>query len=113
MQGIVNRTIGALALALTVSWAIPMVAEAGNPVNGSVKGLNEVSEDGTMLKISARSAFPVSKKISIGIGRSMMIQFPMELRDVMIADPSKADAIGDRSKRANLRHSAHQAAHRQ
>ena len=102
MQGIVNRTIGALALALTVSWAIPMTAEAGSPGNGSVKGLNEVSEDGTMLKISARSAFPVSKKISIGIGRSMMIQFPMELRDVMIADPSKADAIVQSSDRVFL-----------
>jgi pilus assembly protein CpaC len=102
MQGIVKRTIGAFALALSVSWGLPMATEAGNPLNGSGKTMNEVSEDGTMLHISARSAFPISKKISIGVGRSLMIQFPMELRDVMIADPSKADAIVQSSDRVFL-----------
>jgi pilus assembly protein CpaC len=105
MQGIVKRTIGALALALTATWGLPTATQAGSPSHGpaaSAKGMNEVSEDGTMLTISARSNFPIQKKISIGVGRSLMIQFPMELRDVMIADPAKADALVQSSDRVFL-----------
>jgi pilus assembly protein CpaC len=98
MQMIVKRTIGALALALAATWGMPMSATAQSPS----KAMNEVSPDGTMLQISARSAFPISKKVSIGVGRSLMMQFPMELRDVMIADPTKVDAVVQSSDRVFL-----------
>jgi pilus assembly protein CpaC len=98
MQMVVKRTIGALALSLAAVWAIPMAATAQN----ASKTINEVSADGTMLQISSRSAFPISKKVSLGVGRSLMMQFPVELRDVMIADPTKVDAVVQAADRVFL-----------
>lgn len=94
MQMNVFRTLGALALALAMNFSTLAQAQmARSP---------EPQPDGSVLQIPAKSAFPISKKITLGVGRSMMVQFPMELRDVMVADPSKVDAIVQTSDRVFL-----------
>ena len=94
MQMNILRALGAIALTLVTIFTTPAGAQ--------MHRAPEPSPDGSVMQIPARSAFPISKKITLGVGRSMMLQFPMELRDVMVADPSKVDAIVQTSDRVFL-----------
>jgi pilus assembly protein CpaC len=94
MQIDIRRALSAAALALAMM--------AGAPASAQVHRSPEASPDGSVMQIPARSNFPISRKITLGVGRSMMLQFPMELRDVMVADPGKVDAIVQTSDRVFL-----------
>jgi pilus assembly protein CpaC len=89
-----RRVMSAVALTLAMALAAPAGAQ--------MHRASEPPPDGSVMQIPARSAFPISKKITLGVGRSMMLQFPMELRDVMVADPSKVDAVVQTSDRVFL-----------
>lgn len=91
----IRRVAGAVALLLATALAVPAYAQ-------SSRTAVDVPPDSSVLNIPARSNFPIAKKITMGVGRSMMVQFPMELRDVMIADPNKMDAIVQTSDRVFL-----------
>jgi len=90
----IRRAAGAVALALAMAFGVSAEAQ--------VHRATEPPPDGSVMQIPARSNFPISKKITLGVGRSMLLQFPMELRDVMVADPSKVDAIVQTSDRVFL-----------
>ena len=98
MQIDIRRALGALALLLAMAFVVPAYAQSAKT------GMNatDVPPDSSVLTIPANAAFPLAKKITLGVGRSMMVQFPMELRDVMVADPSKLDAIVQTSDRVFL-----------
>jgi pilus assembly protein CpaC len=65
-------------------------ARAGDPVQNSV------------LQISARGPFPMTTKVSLGASKSLLVQFPFELRDVLVSDPEKLDAVVQSSNRVFL-----------
>ena len=94
MQMNVLRALSAIALSLATIFTTTASAQ--------MHRAPDASPDGSVMQIPARSAFPITKKITLGVGRSMMIQFPMELRDVMVADPSKVDAVVQTSDRVFL-----------
>ncbi len=94
MQVSLCRALGAMALALAMA--------IGAPLGAQMHRTTEAAPDGSVMQIPARTNFPIAKKITLGVGRSMMLQFPMELRDVMVADPSKVDAIVQTSDRVFL-----------
>lgn len=96
-----KHAMSVLALTLATIWATPDQAfsggnaPGGKKLNGAANG-NGASASGTensVLRIPANSQFPVSRALNLGVGRSMMIQFPMELKDVMVSDPDKVDII--------------------
>ena len=95
MQISIKRAMGAAVMALAVMAALPAQAQLS-------ARHQDASPDGSVMQISGKQNFPITKKITLGVGRSMMMQFPMELRDVMIADPSKVDAIVQSSDRVFL-----------
>jgi pilus assembly protein CpaC len=66
------------------------MAWAGDPVQNSV------------LQISARGPFPMTTKVSLGTSKSLLVQFPFELRDVLVSDPEKMDAVVQSSNRVFL-----------
>jgi pilus assembly protein CpaC len=94
MQVTLCRALGAMALVLAMA--------IGAPLGAQMHRATEAAPDGSVMQIPARSNFPIARKITLGVGRSMMLQFPMELRDVMVADPSKVDAIVQTSDRVFL-----------
>ena len=55
-----------------------------------------------MLHIPARGNFPLAKRVSIGLGKSVLVQFPFELKDVLVSDPDKVDAVVQSSNRVFL-----------
>jgi pilus assembly protein CpaC len=94
MQIDIRRALSAVALTLAMTLGVPASAQMHRSP--------EATPDGSVMQIPAKSNFPISKKITLGVGRSMMLQFPMELRDVMVADPGKVDAIVQTSDRVFL-----------
>ena len=87
----------ALLLAVIGMAVAPLVAvfghsaaRAGDPVQNSV------------LQIPARGPFPMTTKVSLGASKSLLVQFPFELRDVLVSDPEKVDAVVQSSNRVFL-----------
>jgi pilus assembly protein CpaC len=87
----------ALLLAVIGMAVAPLVAlfghsaaRAGDPVQNSV------------LQVPARGPFPITTKISLGASKSLLVQFPFELRDVLVSDPEKLDAVVQSSNRVFL-----------
>jgi pilus assembly protein CpaC len=56
----------------------------------------------SVLVIAPNSKFPLTKQISIGSGKSLMVQFPTALKDVLVADPSRVDAVVQSSSQVFL-----------
>ena len=55
-----------------------------------------------LLVISARADFPLSRRISMGANKSVLVQFPFELRDVLVSSPDIVDAVVQSSNRVFL-----------
>jgi pilus assembly protein CpaC len=56
----------------------------------------------SVLRIPANAAFPLSKRIDLGVGRSIVVQFPIPLKDVLVSDPQLMDAVVQSSDRVFL-----------
>jgi len=56
----------------------------------------------SVLRIPGNAAFPLSKRIDLGVGRSIVVQFPMPLKDVLVSDPKLLDAVVQSSDRVFL-----------
>ena len=53
----------------------------------------------SVLKVPAHGPFPMTTKLSVGVSKSVMIQFPFELKDVLVSDPERMDAVVQSSTR--------------
>ena len=56
----------------------------------------------SVLQIPANAAFPLSKRLGLGVGRSIIVQFPTPLKDVLVSDPTLMDAVVQSSDRVFL-----------
>ncbi|MGH9811117.1 MAG: pilus assembly protein N-terminal domain-containing protein, partial [Terriglobia bacterium] len=63
---------------------------------------NELTLTNSVLQIPAHANFPLAKKIDLGKGKSILVQFPFELRDVLVSDPDTVDAVVQSSNRVFL-----------
>ena len=62
---------------------------------------SQVGRD-SVLRIPANAAFPLSKRIDLGVGRSIVVQFPVPLKDVLVSHPGVLDAVVQSSDRVFL-----------
>jgi pilus assembly protein CpaC len=56
----------------------------------------------SVMQVPARGPFPMTTKIALGTSKSLLVQFPFELRDVLVSDPDKLDAVVQSSNRVFL-----------
>jgi len=56
----------------------------------------------SVLRIPANAAFPLTRRLDLGIGRSIAVQFPVPLKDVLVSDPKVLDAVVQSSDRVFL-----------
>ncbi len=56
----------------------------------------------SVLQIPARGQFPMTTKLSSGGSKSVLVQFPFELKDVLVSDPERMDAVVQSSNRVFL-----------
>jgi pilus assembly protein CpaC len=94
----------------TLKWARASVAAVflvttcvGDVHAADFKGKPEgqVGRD-SVLRIPGNAAFPLSKRIDLGVGRSIVVQFPVPLKDVLVSDPAMLDAVVQSSDRVFL-----------
>jgi pilus assembly protein CpaC len=88
----------ALLLAAIGIWAYPPAAVAGDQKTPAFEDISQHS----VLQIPSRGNFPLAKRISLGLSKSVMVQFPFELKDVLVSDPDKVDAVVQASNRVFL-----------
>lgn len=75
-------------------------ADLSRPAVGhAVKNLPDQT---SILRIPATSASPLSRRLDLGVGRSIVVQFPVPLKDVMVSDPRVLDAVVQSSERVFL-----------
>jgi pilus assembly protein CpaC len=86
-----------MAAVLFVATCVGDVAAA----DMSGKPAGQVGSD-SVLRIPGNAAFPLSKRIDLGVGRSIVVQFPVPLKDVLVSDPSMLDAVVQSSDRVFL-----------
>ena len=69
-----------------------------------VKGRSDSLQVGSdsVLRIPANATFPLSKRLGLGVGRSIIVQSPVPLKDVMVSDPTRLDAVVQSSDRVFL-----------
>jgi len=81
-----------------------LVATAATGFAADTRGKHErlqLSRDG-VLRVPANTAFPVTKRLGLGVGRSIVVQFPIPLKDVLVSDPRLMDAVVQSSDRVFL-----------
>ena len=83
-----------LLLAIVAILAAPLAALANGGASGQVQH--------SVLRVPAHGPFPMTTKISIGTSKSLLVQFPFELRDVLVSDPERMDAVVQSSNRVFL-----------
>lgn len=95
----------------TLKWArvgMAAVLIAGATPTGHVQaadmqqGRGSELGSGSVLRIPANAAFPLTKRLDLGIGRSIVVEFPVPLKDVLVSDPALMDAVVQSSDRVFL-----------
>lgn len=86
------KTICAIALCTLVAGAMSPKGYAGSEPNAGP----------SVLRISDNGQLPQSRSVSLGAGKSLLVEFDFELRDVLVSDPSGVDAVVQTSNRVFL-----------
>ncbi len=104
-----NTAIGAFlaaalaALASLMILVAPMTSAFADDGERLTKGARStISAHQSLLRVPEGSDFPVRKNVRIGLGKSVLIEFPRDVRDVMVSNPQAIDAVVLSSNRVFL-----------
>ncbi len=90
MRKTLQRAIAALLMTcLGASVSHVQAGERAKPNNTNAKE----QAAGSVLVIPANAKLPLTKQVTMGAGKSLMVQFPTALKDVLVADPLRMDAV--------------------
>ncbi|MGE3530066.1 MAG: type II and III secretion system protein family protein, partial [Methyloceanibacter sp.] len=59
-------------------------------------------DSASVLRISAAGGAPQTRSLALGAGKSMLVEFDFDLRDVLVSDPKSVDAVVQTSNRVFL-----------
>lgn len=82
------RTVAVIAVAAAAALAPLPPASAADPQAGST--------------ITIAAADSTSRAVSLGIGKSVAIDLPADIKDVLVADPTTANAVVRSTRRAYI-----------
>ena len=94
MRMISRRTAGAL-LAVVGAWA------TAPAVLAQERSAEQILQE-SFLSIPANGGLSHVKEIKLGVNKSLLVQFPYELKDVLVASPDIVDAVVQSSNRVFL-----------
>lgn len=87
------------AMAAVLCFATPLGELSAADMRGRNQG--QAGND-FILRIPGNAAFPLTKQVELGVGRSLVVQFPVPLKDVLVSDPAVVDAVVQSSERVFL-----------
>ncbi len=56
----------------------------------------------SILRVPASAGHAVTRRVTIGLNKSMVVELPRDVRDILVSDPKKLDAVVNTSRRAYL-----------
>ncbi len=86
--GGVSRTAIAMMAALFMLAGHVSCVEAASPADRGTVNAHQ-----SLLRLPAGGPLPIRKNVRIGLGKSVMIEFPQDVRDVMVSNPKTIDAV--------------------
>lgn len=97
--------LGALSFSL-----FPLLAPAGageapphdKTAIGGIETIAAASAHQSFIRVQETGGAPIRKNIKIGLGKSVLIEFPRDVRDVMVSNPVAVDAVVLSSNRVFL-----------
>jgi pilus assembly protein CpaC len=95
-------TIREIASALLLAIAGVWVSAPAAPAQERKAAINAGPIEEAFWQIPANANFPISRPITLGLGKSFLVQFPFELKDVVVSAPDKVDAVVQSSNRVFL-----------
>jgi pilus assembly protein CpaC len=98
MRKTVWGSVGALLVAV---FGMAMAATTAKSAD-RVRDTDDLVIINSVLQVPSRGSFPMTKKVDLGKGKSLLVQFPFELKDVLVADPETVDAVVQSSNRVFL-----------
>ena len=106
--GLLRRSLGAALLALIGAASLATSIAAG-PANRSPgddvdpgRNIAAAGAHQSFIRITEADGVPVRKNMKIGLGKSVLIEFPRDIRDVMVSNPGAVDAVVLSSNRVFL-----------
>ena len=100
MSNKVDGHVGRLALSLAMagaaalSWTIAPAANAnGDAIRDAGRNISSISAHQSFIRIGETGELPLRKNIKIGLGKSVLFEFPRDVRDVMVSNPAAIDAV--------------------
>lgn len=64
--------------------------------------VDRIAVHNSVLRIPAGGPFPITKSVQVGVSKSLMVQFQTRLRDVLVSDPERVDAVVQSADRVFL-----------
>ena len=107
-------TTAALMACLAVAGAADRAEANGGGRKAPARSIESASPDGqassepkefdhnSVLRISERDVLPMTKSIRIARHKSLLVELPRDLRDVVVSDPERIDAVVQTSNRVFL-----------
>lgn len=80
---------------------LPPAAHAGQPAH-TAEAVNPDVDHTGILRIGYNEKLPVTRHVLIGLDKSMVIELPRELKDVVVSNPANLDAVVQTSNRVFL-----------
>lgn len=96
---------GFLAGSLALSVCIVPVLPNGAKSEGFTPVATNKSNDtyhASVLRIPANASFPVARNVKIGMNKSLLVELPVEVRDVLVSNPKMVEAVVSSSNRVYL-----------
>ncbi|MBU2583227.1 MAG: type II and III secretion system protein family protein [Alphaproteobacteria bacterium] len=104
-----TSNVWGLALVATLTLFLALAGLGSDSANAqSHRGGDESAESrgpmnhNSLVRIPDTSALPYTRNIRIGLGKSVLVEFPRDVRDVMVSNPQAVDAVVLSSNRVFL-----------
>src|SRR4051812_23657636 len=78
------------------------LASAQPPPGMSVRDIAAATDHQSVIRVEETNGTPIRKNIKIGLGKSVLLEFPHDVRDVMVSNPTAVDAVVLSSNRVFL-----------
>lgn len=98
-----------MALGATLSAVVALAAAVAALLSGSAANAGDHSDKrGTigahqsLLRITDDAVFPIRRSTRVGLGKSVLVEFPRDVRDVLVSNPQVMDAVVLSSNRVFL-----------
>ena len=89
---------------IRLAWALVALAVLGSMAAAGLASTPAFaqSDHTSMLRISAGTPLPVKRSVKVGLNKSMVVELPRDIRDVLASDPKVVDIVVNNSRRAYL-----------